>query len=193
MSNDVRRTCGFVHTSPSASARLATVGSKAAETTYFRPRGRGDGREVVSATASVNGGRKVRLNDIPNVGKLLQVPSNPKEPKALTGSNQKVRSRLPHADLRHTNVMTAGAKTGAKSFVSSEQNMVNPSFRLMEAGSSQDGLLGCRVADAGKRKRHFCNGMDRSCNITPPCKRADFQQVMRDERTGKTFRGGNRK
>ena len=193
MSDDVRRTCGFVHTSPSASARLATVGSKAAETTYFRSMGRGDGREVVSATASVKGGRKVRLNDMPNVSKLLQVPSNLKEPKALTGSNQKVRSRLPHADLRHTNVMAAGAKTGANSFGSSEQNMVNPSFRLMEAGSSQEGLLGCRAADAGKRENRSVIRADRDCNIVLPCKRADFQQVMRDERTGKTFRGGNRK
>ena len=123
MLNDVRRTCGFVHTSLSASARLVTVGSKAAETTYLRPKGRGDGREVVSATASVNGGRRVRLNDMPNVSELSQVPSNPTEPKTLTGSSQKARSRLPHADLGHTNMMTAGAKTGANSFVSSERNM----------------------------------------------------------------------
>ena len=110
MLNDIRRTCGFVHTSLSASARLVTVGSEAAETTYLRPKGRGDGREVVSATASVNGGRRVRLDDMPNVSELLQAPSNPNEPKTLTGSSQKACSRLPHSDLRHTDMMTAGVE-----------------------------------------------------------------------------------
>src|ERR1017187_2022962 len=133
MLNDIRRTCGFVHTSLSASARLVTVGSKAAGTRYLRPRGRGDGREVVSATASVNGGRRVRLNDRPNVSELLQTPSNPIEPKTLTGSSQKARSRLPHEDLGHTNSMTAGVETGTNSFVSSERNRINPSSRLVEA------------------------------------------------------------
>ena len=191
MLNDVRRTCGFVHTSLSASARLVTVGSKAAETTYLRPKGRGDGREVVSATASVNGGRRVRLNDMPNVSELSQVPSNPTEPKTLTGSSQKACSRLPHADLGHTNIMTAGAKTGTNSFVSSERNMVNPASRLVEAGV----IARCavEVADRGCwiKRRPFCNGADRSCNITPPCKWADFQPVIRDERTRRTFTGGN--
>ena len=72
MLNDIRRTCGFVHTSLLASAWLVTVRSKAAKTKYFRPVGRGDGREVVSATASVNGGWKVRLNEMPNVSELSQ-------------------------------------------------------------------------------------------------------------------------
>ena len=193
MLNDVRRTCGFVHTSLSASARLVTVGSKAAETTYFRPRGRGDGREVVSATASVNGGRRVRLNDMPNVSELSQVPSNPTEPKTLTGSSQKARSRLPHADLGHTNIMTAGAKTGTNSFVSSERNMVNPSSRLVEAGVIARCAAGMPGRGCWKKPRPFYNGTDRSWNIAPPCKRADFQPVMRDEKTGKTFVGGNRK
>src|ERR1039457_6269354 len=155
MLNDVRRTCGFVHTSLSASARLVTVGSKAAETTYFRPMGRGDDREVVSATASVNGGRRVRLNDMPNVSELSQVPSNPTEPKTLTGSSQKARSRLPHADLGHTNMMTAGAKTGTNSFVSSERNRINPSSRLVEAGVIARCAAGCRAEDAGKSERRF--------------------------------------
>ena len=186
MSNDIRRTCGFVHTSLAASARLVTVGSKAAATTYFRPVGRRDGREVVSATASVNGGREVRLNDVLNASELSQAPSNPEEPKTLTGSGQKARSRMPHRDLGHTNRMTAGAETGANSFVSSERNMVNPSSRLTEAGviaRCADGMPG---RGCWKKPRPFCNGTDRSCNIAPPCKRANFQPVMRDERTGKT-------
>ena len=193
MLNDIRRTCGFVHTSLSASARLVTVGSKAAGTTYLRPRGRGDGREVVSATASVNGGRRVRLNDRPNVSELLQTPSNPTEPKMLTGSSQKACSRLPHLDLGHTNITTAGAGTGANSFVSSERNVVIPSSRLVEAGVIARCATGMPGMGCWKKRTSFCNETNRGCNIAPPCKRADFQSVMRDEKTGKTSVGGNRK
>jgi hypothetical protein len=193
MLNDIRRTCGFVHTSLSASARLVTVGSKAAGTRYLRPRGRGDGREVVSATASVNGGRRVRLNDRPNVSELLQTPSNPIEPKTLTGSSQKARSRLPHEDLGHTNSMTAGVETGTNSFVSSERNRINPSSRLVEAGVIARCAAGMPGRGCWKKRTSFCNETNRGCNIAPPCRRADFQPVMRDERTGKTFVGGNRK
>jgi hypothetical protein len=153
MLDDIRRTCGFVHTSLSASARLVTVGSKAAETTYFRPWGRGDGREVVSVTASVNGGQRVRLNDMPNVSELLQTPSNLKEPKTLTGSSQKARSRLPHQDLGHANIMTAGVETGTNSFVSSERNRVKPSSRLIEAGV----IARCAGGDAGQRMLEKAN------------------------------------
>jgi hypothetical protein len=39
----------------------------------------------------------------------------------------------------------------------------------------------------------FCNGADRSCNITPLRKQADFQSVVVDERTYRIFEGGNRK
>ena len=171
MSNDVRRTCGFVHTSLSASARLATVASEAAETTYFRPRARGDGREVVSATASVNGGRKVRLNDVLNVSELSQAPSNPEEPKTLTGSGKKARSRMPHRDLGHTNMMTAGAETGANSFVSSERNMVNPSSRLAEAGVTAKCAAGMPGRGCWEKPRPLCNGTDRSGCSMPPIPR----------------------
>jgi hypothetical protein len=71
---------------------------------------------------------------MPNVSELSHAPSNPGEPKTLTGSSQKARSRLPHGDLGHTNSMTAGATTGTNSFVSSERNRINPSSRLIEAG-----------------------------------------------------------
>ncbi len=46
----------------------------------------------------------------------------------------------------------------------------------------------------GWRKRMpLCNGVDRSCDITPLCKQADFQQVVVDEKTYRIFEGGNRK
>jgi hypothetical protein len=130
---------------------------------------------------------------MPNASELLKAPSNLKEPKTLTGSGQKARSRLPHRDLGHTNMMTAGAKIGANSFVSSERNRINPSSRLVEAGGIARYADGMPGRGRWKKRTPFCNGTDRSCNITPPCKRADFQPVMRDEKTYKTFIGGNRK
>ena len=33
-----------------------------------------------------------------------------------------------------------------------------------------------------RKRMPLCNGADRSCNITPPCKRADFQRVIHDEK-----------
>jgi len=71
---NVNGTCGSVRSSLSASARLVTVGSKAAETTYLRQAWRGNDREDISATASVNGGRRVRLDDMLNISELLQAP-----------------------------------------------------------------------------------------------------------------------
>ena len=55
----------------------------------------------------------------------------------------------------------------------------------------------CAVETAGEggwRKRMpFCNGTDRSCNITPLRKQADFQLVVDDERTYRIFAGGKSK
>ena len=39
----------------------------------------------------------------------------------------------------------------------------------------------------------LCNGSDRSCDITPLRKQADFQLVVVDERTYRIFAGGNSK
>jgi hypothetical protein len=190
----ISRTCDFVHTSLPTSARLVTVGSKAVGTTYLRPRGRGDDREVVSATASVNGGWRVRLNDKSNASELSQAPSNPIEPKTLTGSSQ---NRRAVGCLTMTwgtrTIKTAGVRTGTKSFVSSYRNVVNPPFRLPEAGVIARCAAGMSGRGCWKKRTPFCNGTDRGCNIAPPCKRADFQLVMRDERTNRTFTGGNRK
>lgn len=192
--NFIRRTCGFVHTSLLASARLVTVGSKAAKTTYLRPKGRGDGREVVSATASVNGGRRVRLHDKPNESELSQAPSNPIEPKTLTGSSQNRRAVGCLTMTWGTRTqMTAGVRTGAKSFVSSYRNVINPPFRLPEAGVIARCAVGMSGRGCWRKRKPFGNGTDRGCNIALPCKRADFQPVMRGERTRKTFTGGNSK
>jgi hypothetical protein len=44
-----------------------------------------------------------------------------------------------------------------------------------------------------RKRMPFCNGADRSCNITPLRKQADFQLVVVDERIYRIFEGGNRK
>ena len=56
-----------------------------------------------------------------------------------------------------------------------ERNMVNPSSLLSKEGPPQGRLLGCRVEERWRKPTPLCNGADRSCNITPPRKRADFQ------------------
>ena len=196
MCNDAPEiTCGSVHTSLSAPARLETAGSEAAETTYLRPMGRGENREGLSATASVNGGRRVRLDDKPNKSKLPQAPSTSVEPKTLTGSSQKAGSRLFHLRLgTHGHTRLPVREAGAKSFVSPQQNRKNPASRLgFKAGASARNANGMTGMGDWKKPTPPCNGADRRCNITPPCKRADFQMVARDERTGRTFTGGNSK
>jgi len=187
---NISGTCGSVRSSLSASARLVTVGSKAAETTYLRPRGRGDDREEISATASVNGGRRVRLDDTPNRSELLQAPSITKEPKTLTGSCQKARSRLPHLLFGAHGLTAAGVKTGAKSSMSLRQNRTNPTCRLSEAGDLARGAVEMAGKGCWKKRKPLCNGADRS-GSAPLRKQADFQRVVGDEKSGRTFAGGN--
>ena len=118
------------------------------------------------------------------------------EPKMLTGSSQnRRRSWLCHPGAWNTRTLqTAGVKAGTKSFVSLKPNIVNPTLRP-GFGASVSARATVGVAGRGnwKKRMPLCNGADRSCNITPPCKRADFQSVVRDERTNRTFIGGNRK
>jgi hypothetical protein len=72
--------------------------------------------------------------------------------------------------------------------------MVNPTFRLtVKAGESARNADGMAGRGCWKKRRLFCNGMDRSWNRTPLCKQADFQRVVRDEIAGRTFTGGKRK
>ena len=87
----------------------------------------------------------------------------------------------------HTDIQTAGVKAGAKSVLSLNQNMETP-----QASSSDRGKRLARVADrfAGrgcwKKQRPLCNGADRKWQL--PCdQQADFQQVMKDEKAGRTI------
>jgi hypothetical protein len=114
----------------------------------------------------------------------------------LIGSGQnRQRSRLlPRTLGAHGHTRLPVWKAGANSFVSLRPNIVNPTSRLVfEAGASVRNADG--VAGRGGRKKQmpFCSGADRGGHIIPPCKRADFRLVVRDERTGRTFTGGNSK
>jgi hypothetical protein len=82
--------------------------------------------------------------------------------------------------------------------MSSQSNIVNPTFRPSPAnrswaGASARNANGMAGRGSWKKRKPLCNGADKSWNITPPCKRADFQPVVRDETAGRTFIGGNRK
>jgi hypothetical protein len=78
-------------------------------------------------------------------------------------------------------------KARAKSFVSLNQNMVTPLTSPVTRGKRL-----VRVADrfAGsgcwKKRRPFCNGADRKRQLLCD-KQADFQQVMKDEKAGRTI------
>ena len=78
-------------------------------------------------------------------------------------------------------------KAGAKSFVSLKQNMVTP---LASPGIRGKQLA--RVADrcvgrgCWKKQRPFCNGADRKWQLLCD-KQADFQQVMKGEKAGRTI------
>ena len=189
----VSRTCGSVRSSLSASARLTTVASKAAETTYFCLRTRISPRGTIRHCQRQGGGR-VRLKDMSNTRELPQAPLNPAEPKTLIGSSQKACSRLLPSETWGTRtVRLPVCEAGANSFVSCKRNRITPSSCRIPASV----IVRCAVEVAGEgrwRKRMpSCNGADRSCNVTPLRKQADFQLVVDDERTYRTFAGGKSK
>jgi len=193
MVSNVRRTCGSARSSLSAPAQLVTAVSEAAETMYLCLRAKRQPRGSL-LDCERQCGLRARLDDMPKQSELLQAPLIENEPKALTGSNQKVRqSAAPLSILGHADIQTAGVKAGAKSFASSEQNTVNQSFRLNEAGSTVRSAEGVTGRGCWRKPKPPGNQADRGCNITPPRKRADFQRVVHDERAGRTFAGGNRK
>jgi hypothetical protein len=129
-----------------------------------------------------------------NPRELLQAPLNPAEPKTLTGSSQKARSRLLPSETWSTRTLRLPVyEARTKSFVSFKQNRINPTSCRIPAGV----IARCAVEVAGKggwRKRTpLCNGADRGLNITPLRKQADFQLVVDDEKTSRTFAGGDGK
>jgi len=121
-------------------------------------------------------------------------PLNPAEPKTLTGSSQKASGRLSPPKTWSTRTQWLPVlEAGTHSFVSRKHNRISPMSRRIAAGVTAK----CAAEAAGKggwRKRMpLCNGADRSCNITLLRKQADFQLVVDDERTYRTFAGGKSK
>src|SRR5271156_6471048 len=83
----VSRTCGSVRSSLSAPARLATVGSEAAETTSLRRQDEGNLREEAPTTTSVKLVGETGWMKCPtHVNRRRH--RHFEEPKTLTGSNQ---------------------------------------------------------------------------------------------------------
>jgi hypothetical protein len=95
--------------------------------------------------------------------------------------------------MEHTDIKAAGVKAGTKSFVSFKRNKVSPLFRPFGAGVAARHAVGAAGKGCWRKRMPFCNGADRSCDITPLRKQADFQLVVVDERTYRIFAGGNRK
>jgi hypothetical protein len=193
MRNDIERTCGSVRTSLSAPARLVMVELEAAETMRLRFSERRGSREALSATASVYGGQRVRLNDKSNTCELPWASLESKSQKALTGSGQKATQSDASPDTWGTRTIRLPAcKAGTNSFVSSQRNRINPASRLdREAGATARCADGMTGKGCWRKRRPSGNRADRSCNITPLRKQADFQPVVRDEITHRTFTGGN--
>ncbi|SRR6266480_2812002 len=191
----ISRTCGSVRSSLSAPARLATVGSEAAETTSLHhqdeetavrwfPRLRASMRSErqgwMKCPTQVNCQRHRKIQRAKDADRLKP---NGNAARVLQPCKRSTRTKP-----------AAGVEAGADSFMSSQSNIANPTSRLrVKAGASARNADGVAGRGCWRKRRPFCNGTDRSCNITPPCKRADFQRVVRDERAGRTFTGGNRK
>ena len=88
--------------------------------------------------------------------------------------------------IGHTDIQTAGVKAGAKSFVSLNRNMETPLASPEDRGKRlvrvADGLAG---KGCWKKQRPLCNGADKKWQLLCD-EQADFQQVMNDEKAGRT-------
>jgi len=129
-----------------------------------------------------------------NTRELLEAPLNPVEPKTLTGSSQKARSRMLPPETWNTRTHGCRCKRqGLRHFVSFKRNRVNPMSRPIGAGAAVRHAVETAGRGGWRKRMPLCNGADRSCDITPLRKQADFQLVVVDERTYRIFAGGNSK
>jgi hypothetical protein len=78
-------------------------------------------------------------------------------------------------------------KAGAKSFLSLNQNMETPLTSPRNRGK-RFARVADRTAGRGcwKKRMPLCNGADRKRQLLCD-KQADFQQVMKDEKAGRTI------
>jgi hypothetical protein len=194
MEKSIRQTCGSVRSSLSASARLVTVGSKAAETKELRLRARKQPRGSFR-NCQHHGGLRAGLGDMSNGSEL---PTGTVKIKRAKGAdrlkpngNAVGCSTCTHGTRGQK--QTAGVQAGTNSSMLLERNTANLTFRPLGAGVVARPTVG--VAGRGSWNKRMLSGnrADRGCNITPLRKQADFQQVVRHETAGRTFIGGNRK
>jgi hypothetical protein len=190
----ISRTCGSVRSSLSAPARLATVGSEAAETTSLHQDEETAVRWFPRLRASMRSERQGWMKRPTQVNcQRHRKIQRAKDADRLKPNGNAARVLQPCKRSTRTK-QAAGVEAGADSFMSSQSNIANPTSRLLlKAGASARNTYGMAGRRCWRKPRPFCNGTDRSCNITPPCKRADFQRVVRDETAGRTFTRGNRK
>ena len=187
---DVRRTCGSVRSSLSAPARLVTVGSEAAETSFPSLRGEEASvrrLETESVTSVLGIGWMIRPTQV-NCRSHRQFQrakdADRLQPKMAT--QPVALQRTEHADTT-----AAGGEARTNSSVSLDSNMVSLTSRLWKAGRSARRAVGVAGIGCWRKRRPLGNRADRSTAL--PRKRAEFQRVIGNERTGKTFKGGNSK
>ena len=189
----ISRTCGSVRSSLSAPARLATVGSEAAETTSLHHQ---DEATAVRRSPRLRASMRSERQGWMKRPTQVNCPGHRKIQRAKDADRLKPNgnaARVLQPCKRSTRTTTAaGVEAGAKSSMSVQPNIVNPTSRPVGGAGV---IARCAVEMAGRgswsKRRPFCNGTDRSWNRIPPCKRADFQPVVRDETAGRTFMGGN--
>lgn len=191
----ISRTCGSVRSSLSAPARLATVGSEAAETTSLHHQDEETTvRRFPRLQASMRSERQGWMKGPTQVNCQRHRKIQRAKDADRLKPNGNAASVLQPCKRSTRTKTAAGVEAGANSSMSSQPNIVNPTFRLpVEAGASARNADGMAGRGCWRKRTPFYNGTDRSCSITPPCKRADFQRVVRDETAGRTFTGGNRK
>jgi hypothetical protein len=94
----------------------------------------------------------------------------PNEPKMLTGSSQnRQRSRLLLRSMEHTDIPDCRCeRQGLNHSCHWQSEHVNPTSRLglPRQARPQGTLTGMAGRGCWKKRRPFCNGADRSCNIT---------------------------
>ena len=129
-----------------------------------------------------------------NKSELHRASLTPMSQTTLIGSGQNWHAAgYPSDTLGYTDKRPPVWKQGLthRGFV--DRKKLNPPFRLWEASEAARLAHGMSGRGCWRKRRPFCNGTDRGCNITSPRKRADFQRVVRHEKTGRTDEGGNRK
>src|SRR5688572_33161993 len=69
-------------------------------------------------------------------------------------------------------------------------NFADSRSQRSHSGKATTCLMACGATERWRKPTPSCNGADRSCNITPPRKRADFQHGSSLRKNLRTFKRG---